>query len=132
MVSKAQINDSTINHSRKSAYAGPSLSISYAGLLLFSLLCVMSLCGHTLSYDIVYEISQKMVIKWLNMWVFPTFLAFQVLMSALCLSLNKVFPLNQPACTSIIWRTIELISNDCPSLHHLHPNIYSTLSRIVA
>ena len=86
----------------------------------------MSQCGHTLSYDIVYEISEKMVIKWLSMWVFPTFLAFQVLMSALCLSLKKVFPHNQPACSSIIWRTTELIAHDSPSLHPSHPNIYST------
>ena len=67
-----------------------------------------------------------MVIKWLNMWVFPTCLAFQVLMSALCLSLNKVFPLNQSACSSIIWSTTEQIAHDSPSLHPSHPNIYST------
>ena len=70
----------------------------------------MSLCGHTLSNDIVYEISQKMAIKWLNMWVFPTFLAFQVLVSALCLSLNKVFPLNQSAC--------EVITNELTDEPH--------------
>ena len=84
----------------------------------------MSQSGHTLSYDIVYELSRKMAIKWLNMWVFPTFLAFQVLMSVLCLSLNKVIPLNQPASSSLIWRTIKLIAYDSPTLtsrHLFHP-----------
>ena len=38
---KAQINDSTVNPSRKSACAGPNLSISYAGLN--SVYCVLCL-----------------------------------------------------------------------------------------
>ena len=73
----------------------------------------VQLCGDhnwTPVPDIVYEISQKMMIQWLNRRVFPTYLAFQVLMSALCLNLNKVFPLNQPACSSIIWRTTRWTS----------------------
>ena len=82
----------------------------------------MSQCGPTISYDIVYEISQKMVIKWLNMWAFPTFLAFQVLLSALCLSI--VFPLNQPAdrswSTEILAKchsTLNMFEHHCRTLN---------------